>query len=202
MILYSSQTSPYVRKVRVLLLETGQGDSVEEIPSSTSPNAPTAGLVAKNPLMKIPALERPDGPTLYDSRVICQYLDARSGGKLYPEGSRLWDTLTLEATADGMLDAALLMTYEMRLRPEENRWDEWSNSQWSKIEAACAALTTRWLSHLSGPLDMGQIAVGCALAYADFRHGDRDWRGANSALAAWYEEFSKRPSMLATVPPQ
>ena len=200
MILYSSPTSPYARKVEVLLRETGQLDDVECVPSSTSPTDPKPGIVAKNPLMKIPALERPEGPTLYDSRVICQYLDARAGGKLYPQGSGKWETLALEATADGMLDAALLMTYESRLRPEEIRWDDWVDAQWAKIEAACDALSKRWMSHLSGPLDMGQIAVACALGYVDFRHEARGWRQGNAALADWYAAFSERASMKETVP--
>ncbi|WP_298858699.1 glutathione S-transferase [uncultured Sulfitobacter sp.] len=199
--LYYAPTSPYVRKVMILLEETGQRDDVELINVATTPVAADPALLAKNPLAKVPALERPDGPTLYDSRVITAYLDARSGDKLYPAGSRRWDTLTLEATADGILDAALLMTYEMRLRPEEKRMEEWVDGQWSKIARSVAALNTRWMSHLNGPLDMGQIAVGCALAYVDFRHGARDWRKGNDGLAAWFESFESRPWMQSTVPP-
>lgn len=204
MILYSSPTSPYARKLEVVLHETEQRDAVEIVPSSTSPIAPREGIAAKNPLMKIPALERPDGATLYDSRVICQFLDARArdgaGAGLYPAGARRWESLTLEATADGMLDAALLMTYEARLRPESARWDDWSEAQWAKIAAACAALNTRWMSHLYGPLDIGQIAVACALGYVDFRHGARDWRAGVDALATWYAAFSERASMQSTAP--
>lgn len=199
--LYYSPTSPYVRKVMILLSETGQTDDVELVSSSTSPINPVDGLQAKNPLNKIPALERPDGPTLYDSRVICQYLDDRAGGKLYPTGPRRWDTLTLEATADGILDAALLVTYEGRMRPADKQWDEWSDAQWGKIVSGCAALTTRWMSHLNGPLDMGQIAVACALGYVDFRHDARNWRKGNDALADWYAKFAERDDMKATVPP-
>lgn len=202
MILYSSPTSPYVRKVLVLLAETGQLGDVTQIDGSGTPLAPHDTVPGKNPLGKIPALKRSDGPTLYDSRVICQFLDARVGGKLYPEGNRRWDTLTLEATADGILDAALLMTYEARLRPEELRMTGWVDGQWAKIARACNALNTRWMSHLNGPLDMGQIAVGCALGYVDFRHGARGWRSGNDALAAWYETFSQRASMQDTVPPE
>ena len=202
MILYSSPTSPYVRKVLILLMETGQLGDVTQIDGSGTPLAPHAEVPGKNPIGKIPALERPDGPTLYDSRVICQFLNARAGGKLYPEGARKWDTLTLEATADGILDAALLMTYEARLRPENMRMETWVEGQWAKIERACAALNSRWMSHLHGPLDMGQIAVGCALGYVDFRHGARGWRSGNDALAAWYEEFSARPFMQDTRPPE
>tara|TARA_R110002020_G_scaffold470527_1_gene696520 strand:- start:107 stop:718 length:612 start_codon:yes stop_codon:yes gene_type:complete len=199
--LYHSATSPYVRKVMVLLHETGQLDDVTLATAVTTPLAPDEALKVKNPLGKVPALERDDGPTLYDSRVICAYLDDRAGGKLYGSGQRRWDTLTLEATADGILDAALLMMYEVRMRPEGIRMSEWVEGQWGKVARGCAALNNRWTSHLRGPLDMGQIAVGCALGYLDFRLDDRGWRRGNDALAQWYEKFESRPSMTATVPP-
>ncbi len=100
--LYSAETSPYARKVRILLHETGQFGDVEIVPAYGTPLDPQTMPLAQNPLGKLPALERADGPAIYDSRVICRYLDARAGGKLYPEGNRLWETLTLEATADGI----------------------------------------------------------------------------------------------------
>jgi len=200
MLLYSSPTSPYARKVEVVLHETGQTEAVQIVPYSTAPTAPREGIGAKNPLMKIPALERPDGATLYDSRVICRFFDERAAAGLYPMGGRRWETLTLEATADGMLDAALLMTYETRLRPETARWDAWPEAQWTKIATACSALNTRWMSHLYGPLDIGQIAVACALDYIDFRQGDRAWRAGNDALATWHAAFRERPSMRETAP--
>ena len=199
--LYYAPTSPYVRKVMIVLEETGQLGDVELVNVATTPVDADPALLAKNPLAKVPALERPDGPTLYDSRVITAYLDSRGGDKLYPSGARRWDTLTLEATADGILDAALLMTYEARLRPEDKRMPEWVDGQWDKITRGVAALNTRWMSHLNGPLDMGQIAVGCALAYVDFRHGARGWRQGNDGLAAWFEAFEARPWMQSTVPP-
>ncbi|WP_299026277.1 glutathione S-transferase [uncultured Sulfitobacter sp.] len=199
--LYYAPTSPYVRKVMILLEETGQRDDVELINVATTPVAADPSLLAKNPLAKVPALERPDGPTLYDSRVITAYLDARAGDKLYPTGPRRWDTLTLEATADGILDAALLMTYETRLRPEDKQMPEWVDGQWDKIARSVAALNTRWMSHLQGPLDMGQVAVACALAYVDFRHDARGWRQGNDGLAAWFKEFESREWMQSTVPP-
>lgn len=195
-----SPTSPYVRKVMVLLHETGQLDDIALEPKSGTPLDPAPGLAAQNPLGKVPALERPDGPALYDSRVICQYLDDRARAGLYPEGTRRWDTLVLEATGDGILDAALLMIYETRLRPEGQRMQAYVDAQWKKITQACSALNTRWMAHLAGPLDAGQIAVGCALGYLDFRHGALGWRTGNDALAEWYETFSARGSMQATVP--
>ncbi|MCX7558336.1 glutathione S-transferase [Sulfitobacter sp. F26204] len=196
-----SPTSPYVRKVMVLLHETGQLDDVTLEERATTPLSPDQTLLPSNPLGKVPALERADGPALYDSRVICAYLNDRAGGSLYRSGARHWDILTIEATADGILDAALLMTYEWRMRPEDKRMPEWVDGQWDKIARACTALNTRWMSHLQGPLDMGQIAVACALGYVDFRHDARGWRDGNDALAAWYTAFDSRPSMQATRPP-
>ncbi|WP_264211701.1 glutathione S-transferase [Leisingera thetidis] len=193
-----SPASPFARKVVVLLHETGQLDDVEMLNVATTPVSPSQEVKASNPLAKIPALERNDGPALYDSRVICAYLDARAGGRLYRGG---WDSKVLEATADGIMDAAVLMSYEKRLRPEEKQWDEWLEAQRGKVLGACAALNARWMSHLQGPLDIGQIAVACALAYVDFRHPDAGWRQGNEALAEWYSEFDSRPSMLATKPP-
>ena len=199
--LYHSPMSPFVRKVMVLLFETGQLDDVEIVPVTTTPIAPMDGLLAKNPLAKIPALECNDGPTLYDSRVICAFLDVRAGDKLYPSGAKKWETLTLEATADGILDAAVSITYEGRVRPKEKQWDGWTDAQWSKVIGGCNAINTRWMSHLNGPLDMGQISVACALSYLDFRHDARGWRKGNDALAAWYEGFENRESMQASAPP-
>ena len=198
--LLHSGTSPYVRKVDVLLREAGLADRIKRTPGSGTPLQPNEDAIRVNPLGKVPALIRDDGPALYDSRVICRYIDeTMAGGRYYPE-TRLWEVLTLEATADGMLDAALLMVYEGRLRPEEKRFEAFVEAQWAKIDRALDALESRWISHLSGPVDMGQIAVGCALGYLDLRHGARGWRETRPGLAAWYATFAERPSMQATVP--
>lgn len=198
--LHASATSPFVRKVRVVLIETGLAGQVEIVAATGTPVDPGTLPVALNPLGKIPVLERADGPALYDSRVICRYLDSLSGTGLYPEPPRLWEALTLEATADGILDAAVLMVYETRIRPDTLRHAPWVDGQWSKIARALDALEARWLSQLSGPLDIGQIAVGCALGYLGFRHPERDWRAGRPALAAWETAFAARPSMAATAP--
>lgn len=197
--LISASASPFVRKVRVLLHETGQTDDIDLLDVKTSPVTTSDDVKAANPVGKIPALIRENAPALYDSRVICRFLDSRANANLYPE-SMLWDVLTLEATADGIMDAAVLVTYEGRLRPQELQDDNWREAQWEKVARSVAALNTRWMSHLAGPLDMGQIAVGCALGYLDFRHDARKWRRGNDALAAWYEEFSQRDSIKATEP--
>ena len=153
-----------------------------------------------NPLGKIPALALDDGTALYDSRVICRYLDDRARAGLYPESPRLWRTLTLEATADGILEAAVLMVYEGRLRPEEIRFAPWVEGQWAKIARALDLMESRWQDHLSGPLDMGQIALGCALSYLDFRHAARNWRQGHPRLAEWHAGLAARDSMKATEP--
>lgn len=197
--LISSGTSPFVRKVHVLLHETGQMDDLEIVTARTSPFDTAPEVASANPLGKIPALIRDEGPTIYDSRVICRFLDDRAQSNLYPQG-RLWETLTLEATADGIMEAAVLMLYEHRLRPAEAVLESWVDAQWDKIDSAVTALNARWVSHLRGPLDMGQIAVGCALAYLDFRHDARGWRKGNDALDDWFALFSQRDSMKATQP--
>jgi glutathione S-transferase len=201
--LYYAAASPFVRKVMMVLHETDQLDDVEIV--STAGTAVKTGTLplAQNPLGKIPALERTDGPAIYDSRVICRYLDARASGgtpSLYPEGNRLWDTLTIEATADGIMDAALLMVYEGRIRPEDLQYAPWIEAQWEKIDRAVNALNSRWLSHLAGPRHMGQIATACALGYCDFRLPDRNWRKGNEALADWFKDYATRPSFQATAP--
>jgi len=198
--LYHAPASPFVRKVMVLLHEAGAADRVTLVPAAGSPLDPGTMPVDRNPLGKIPALERDDGPTLYDSRVITRYLDDLMQARLYPAAPRLWDTLTIEATGDGIAEAAVLMRYEMHVRPEATRSPAWAEAQWQKIDRALTALEDRWLSHLSGPVDMGQIAVGCALGYLDFRHADRTWRDSHPALATWYAGFQDRPAMRATAP--
>lgn len=198
--LLSSLASPFARKVVVTLHETGLLDRVEVANVPGTPLAPGAERIAYNPLGKIPALEREEGPALYDSRVICRYLDTLAGTGLYPGAPRLWETLTLEALADGMLDAGVLISYELRMRPEEVHFAPWIQAQWGKVARALDALEANWIAHLAGPVDIGQIGVGCVLGYLDFRHGARDWRAGRPALAAWEERFRARPSMQATLP--
>lgn len=197
--LISAQPSPFARKVRVLLHETGQVDDVEVIPTTTTPVSTPDEVSTANPMGKIPTLIRDDGPAIYDSRVITRYLDARVQAGLYPE-ARIWETLTLEATADGILDAAVLMVYEHRVRPPEKVFDGWIEAQWAKVDRVVSVVNSRWMSHLAGPMDISHIAMGCALAYLDFRHPDRNWRHGNDALDDWFAVFAERDSMKATPP--
>ena len=197
--LFMSPPSPFVRYTRATIRELGLADAVEEVRVDTTPYTTPDALSAANPLGKIPVLVRDDGPALYDSRVICRYLDAASGGRLFPE-SRIWEVLTLEATALGIAEAAVSMVYEGRLRPEEKQHQPYLDAQWTKIARGLDAVGDRWMSHLAGPVDAAQIAMGCALAYLDFRHPDRGWRDGRPALAAWEAAFAERPSMIETRP--
>ncbi len=116
--LYHAPASPFVRKVMITLHETALLSQVTLVPVTVLPTAPGNDVPAQNPLGKIPCLERSNGATLYDSRVICRYLASLAPkATIYPEGEALWDALTLEATADGLMEAAVLMTYERRIRP-------------------------------------------------------------------------------------
>ncbi|PWJ21668.1 glutathione S-transferase [Jannaschia seohaensis] len=196
--LLSSPASPFVRKCRVTLLELGLTD-VEVRDVKANPMGGDPDLNAANPSGKIPCLLRDDGPALYDSRVITRFLDAHAGGSLYPE-SRVWEVLALEANADAIVEAALSIVYEKRLRPEEKWFEPLMEAQWTKVERSLDAAEARSMPLLEGPLNAAQIAMGCALGYLDFRLGDRDWRTTRPVLAAWYEKFAARPSMEATRP--
>lgn len=194
-----SPASPFVRKARVLIREAGLMDTVEEVVVSTNALNSAPEVVAANPVGKIPALIRADGPAIYDSRVITRFLDDLAGANLYPQSS-IWEILTLEATADAIMDSAVSMAYEKRLRPEAQQSSDWIEAQWGKAARGVAAINSRWMSHLTGPLNIGQIAVACALSYIDLRHDARGWRNGNEALANWHAAFSTRDSMMATQP--
>ncbi len=199
--LYHSPTTPFGRKVMTLILLAGLEDRITVCAVAGSPLDPGTMPIDRNPLGKIPALELADGTTIYDSRVICRYLDDLAGTSMYPAAPKLWQTLTLEATADGILEAALLMVYETRVRPEDKRFPDWVEGQWSKVARALDAIEATWIDHLNGPLDMAQVAVGCALGYLDFRMAARNWREGRPKLAAWEAGFAQRPAMQATKPP-
>ena len=195
--LLMSPASPFVRKVRVMIHEANLNDTVTEVEVTTNAFASDPAVIAANPAGKIPTLIRSDGPALCDSRVITRFLDHHASAGLYPD-TRIWEVLTLESLADAIMDAAVSMTYEVRLRPEEKQFDDWIDAQWDKIARTVGTINDRWVSHLSGPIDMSHIAVGCALGYLDLRHDARDWRRDNTTLAAWFAGFSARDSMIAT----
>jgi glutathione S-transferase len=195
--LIMAEASPFARKVRVLLRETKQLKNVEEVSIATSPFQVNEQAKAANPTGRIPSLIRADGPALYDSRVITRYLDAKAAAGMYPQ-ARLWDVLTVEATGDSMMDSAVSISYELRLRPQEKVSSEWTDAQWAKVMGGCDALQSQWMDLLNGPLTMAHISIACALGYLDLRHDARNWRQGHDALAAWFADFSKRPSFRET----
>ena len=191
-------TSPYVRKVTVTALETGLHDRIERIP--TDIRAPRGDLLADNPLGEVPTLITDDGLPLFDSRVICEYLDSlHDGHKLFPtDVPARWRTLRLMALADGILDAAVLRRMET-LRADKEQSPAWIERQKSKVVHGLDMLE-REVPRFNRQITIGQITVGCCLGWLDFRYGAEDWRIGRSLLADWYSMFMTRASMAATVP--
>ncbi len=201
--LYHSKTSPYVRKVMVLAHEAGIHGRIEPVAASASPVGETATVAGDNPLGKLPCLLLDDGGALYDSRVICEYLDSlHDGHKLFPvAGPARWAALRRQALGDGICDAALLRRYETFQRPPERRWDDWMLGQKGKVDRALDALEAEVASFPKSP-DIGLIAVAIALAYLDLRFAEDPWRDGRPLLAEWQADFATRPSMRETAPPQ
>jgi glutathione S-transferase len=197
-----SPTSPYVRKAMVLAIERGLDRKIEKVAMTASPITENKALDKVNPLAKVPALELDNGMTLFDSPVICEYLDSKHrGDKVFPaSGARRWKALRQQAIGDGILDAALLARYEGFMRPENLRWPDWAAGQKRKFTQALDLLEKE-VKDLSGGLTIGHITIACALGYLDFRFGDMGWRKSRPKLAAWYDKFARRKSMQATIPP-
>ncbi|MBL8709462.1 MAG: glutathione S-transferase N-terminal domain-containing protein [Rhodospirillaceae bacterium] len=197
--LRSSTTSPFVRKVIVTAIETGQEGEIELVPTSTVD--PASGLSADNPLGKVPALVMADGSTLYDSRVICEFLDSRhQGARLFPaEGPARWTALRRQALADGMLDAAVLRVMEGRRADPTQRSPEWVAKQKLKVEQGLDQLE-REAGGFGTGFDIGLLTIAVTLDYFDFRFKDDAWRKGRSNLAEWHEAVSARPSLGKTLP--
>ena len=192
-----SPFSPYVRKCLVTAHELGLHDRLQLLPSNAHPVQRDRQIIANNPLGKVPTFFTDDGQVLYDSRVICEYLDALARGSLFPAaGPRRWETLTLQSLGDGILDAALLARYEDVARPEPLRWPDWRAAQLDKAETSLAHLEAQ-PALLEGRVDIGSIAVGCALWYLDLRFAGFGWRDRFPTIAQWYAAFAQRPSMRA-----
>ncbi|MGI9333521.1 MAG: glutathione S-transferase, partial [Gammaproteobacteria bacterium] len=191
--LYCASASPYVRKVMVMAKETGLYDQLQQVTTALTPVAPDEALVGDNPLGKIPTLVLDDGTALYDSRVICEYLDSlHKRKKKFPSrGEARFKALALQALGDGMLDAAVNTRYETFLRPEQYRWPDWISGQRKKFRRPLGVLEAR-AEDLEGPLSIGTITIGCALGYRDFCYGDDPWGNTHPRLAAWFKKFERR----------
>ncbi|HEV2269666.1 MAG TPA: glutathione S-transferase [Steroidobacteraceae bacterium] len=195
--LYFNPASPFVRKVRVTAHELGLSERIELTSLSLTPVTPHDEVRSNNPLGKIPTLVTDDGAVLFDSPVICEYLDALAGGNRVfpPTGAARWTALRRQALADGIMDAAVLTRYEDAVRPKELRWQNWVDGQFLKIRTALDSLERE---SLEGAFDIGTISVACALSYLDLRFASEGWRTSRPRLAAWAAAVSKRPSLAAT----
>ena len=181
--------------------ELGLAERIETTFLRPSPLQADATLSRENPLSKIPVLVTDDGETIFDSRVICEYLDTlHAGPKLVPAaGPQRWRVLRTQALGDGILEAGVQVFYERLHRPKELQWQPWSVGQAQKAAQALDALEAQ-VEALRGPLDLGQIAIACTLGWLEFRDVLPALREARTELFTWYDEFRERPSMKATVP--
>jgi glutathione S-transferase len=193
-----SPFSPYVRKCLVTANELGLDGRISLLASAANPVNRDQTIIPHNPLGKVPTFFTDDGEALYDSRVICEYLNDLAKGGIFPAaGAARWRALTLQSLGDGILDAAILARYEVFLRPEPLRWEDWSRGQRDKIRTSLAHLNAN-PSMLSAEITIGNIAVGCALWYLDLRFADFGWRETYPEVAKWYAAYSQRPSMKMT----
>ena len=199
--LFYSQTSPFVRKCLVTAHELGLAQRLELLPAVAHPVNRDRSVVDKNPLGKIPTLVTDEGAVLFDSRVICEYLNALGDGHLLPAaGEARFAVLTDQALADGLMDAAVLVRYETVARPENLHWADWSGGQMEKVISALSDFERRAAARV-WHIELGTIALGCALGYLDFRYADFGWRERHPSMARWYEQFAARESMVKTRPP-
>jgi glutathione S-transferase len=196
--LFYSTTSPYVRKVRIVAIEKGLADRVELVAANPWPD-PTAA-VAVNPLGKVPTLVTDDGLALYDSPVICEYLDALvPAAPLIPRsGPGRWQVLRCQALCDGILDAAVAIVLERR-RPEAERSMMSEKRSADAVRRSVAALANE-LRPAGAPFDLGQIAIAVALGYLEFRLGDLALGAGQDAIRDWWLAVRERPSLVATRP--
>jgi glutathione S-transferase len=197
-ILRMAGPSPFARKVRIAAAFLGLEGDITLDPSNTMDESDS--IRGQNPLGKIPALILDDGRVLYDSRVIVEYLDAKAGGgKLLPTDlDARMEALRLQALGDGIADAAILIVYETRYRPDQEPFEPWLAHQRGKIERALDALEAA--PPPIDPLDVGAIAIACALGYLDFRK-QVDWRALNPGLISWVDDFAAAvPSHYETRP--
>lgn len=198
--IFFSAASPFVRKNMVAAHE--RGVEIEKLDAAAWPVKRDPNIVKHNSTGKVPCMLVENDEPVFDSRVISAYIDAKGvvGDTLYPQDDRRFTVLTLEALSDSILEAALLHRYENVLRPEDKRWDQWSDSQMDKVDSGLDDLEGRWFDALSSGFHAGSIAAACLLGYLDFRFADKDWRSDHPRLASWFAEVSERASMKATDP--
>ena len=199
---FTSPSSPFGRKVKIAAHVLGLYDQLAEVPINTID--PASGICDVNPLGKIPALED-NGSTLYDSRVIMEYLDTKAGGgKIIPVGGAArFDALRRAALTDGILDAAVLAVYETRMRPEDKYVDTYVARQRDKIIRGLKGVMATSTNYQSGTMpDVGEIGLACVLDYLDFRQ-QVNWRDHSPSLAGWLDQFAAVvPGYQGSLPPK
>jgi glutathione S-transferase len=197
--IYWSPSSPYTRKVMACAIELGVEKRIERLPNKVHMINRDAEIVALNPLGQLPTFIADDGTVIFDSRVICEYLEHTFGkGRLFPApGPARWQALTEQSLCDGVLVAAMLARQENGMRPEAKRWKEWTDAQFAKINDALDRMQ-KWVPGFAERVDIGTIATGCALGYLDFRYPDFDWRSSRPALSGWWKKFGEHSCMHLT----
>jgi len=198
--LHWSPRSPFVRKVMIVLYETGMQDRVTLVRTPVAMDQPNLNLLVNNPLIKLPTLVLDDGTSVYDSRVICAYLDSLAGANLLPTEARArLVTERRQALGDGLLDVLLLYRQE-RHKPPARQTPAWLDAFGLKVRAVLAALEQETPALQAASFDLGLIAIGCALCYLDYRFTDVPWRNTHAALAAWHHRFNARASVVRSQP--
>ncbi|RFC69084.1 MULTISPECIES: glutathione S-transferase family protein [Mesorhizobium] len=189
-------TSPYSAKVRMAAELAGIALETQVVDTSADPSL----LIDANPLGKIPTLITEDGVTVYDSRVITQYLNRLSGNKIFPRNAaKRLEAETLEALADGICDCLLTIVYERRMRPEEKVHQPWVDRQWEKALRGLDALNTN-PPKLPKSISVGQIAVRSLIAYLDIRFAGK-WEKGRGKLKRWAVRFDEKwPDLAAKTP--
>lgn len=198
--IYHSPNSPFVRIVMMTAGEAGVADRIELLPTDVWKEG--AAVTAVNPLGQIPTLVCENGEILYDSSVICEYLDARynAGGMLPADPAMRWRILRQRALGGGLLNAAVIRALEIRRRPAKLRWPELLARQQAIMERVYDTLETETAS-FGARIDLGQIAVACALAYVDLRLAEDGWRTGRPTLAEWFARITQRRSFIDSAPP-
>jgi glutathione S-transferase len=194
--LYYQTHSPFARKALVFAHEAGLADRIEVIHHETSPTRRNDTVFAENPLGKVPVLIRRGHKPIFDSDVICAYLDTLGGARLIPEaGEARWNALLLQAMAQGLCDAGIALRWETVRRPPELRYPALRDGYAEKLTASYDWLETEL--DVSGPLHVGHIALATALDWIEFRQLP-SFRVRRPRLTKWFEAFANRPSMRTT----
>ncbi len=196
------RTSPFSRKVRVAAIECGLADRIELVTTGTMGKFPDPQLVAVNPLAKVPALVTDNGDTLFDSRVIVEYLDSLHAGAplIPPPGPLRWRALRRQSLGDGLMEALIFLVYAVRRPDGESTTAHIMDRQRDRVERCLDVLDAQCDAMQAEGATIGCITIGCAIGWLDFRYPEWGWRAERPSLAAWYATFAKRPSMIQTAP--